>query len=46
MLKAALNGMYKGIANGLFTREQNNEHRRATVALTTAIGRLVATLGA
>lgn len=42
----ALNGMYEGIANGLFTREQGNEHRRATVALTTVIGRLVATLGA
>jgi uncharacterized protein YbjT (DUF2867 family) len=38
----ALLGMYEGIANGLFARQNDNEHRRGTTSLTTAIERLVA----
>lgn len=39
---SALLGMYEGIANGLFMRQNDSEHRRGTISLTTAIGRLVA----
>ncbi|CAH2407454.1 NmrA family NAD(P)-binding protein [Mesorhizobium escarrei] len=38
----ALLGMYEGIANGLFTRQDTSEHRRGTVSLATAIERVVA----
>ncbi len=41
---SALLGMYEGIANGLFMRQNDSEHRRGTISLTTAIGRLVATV--
>ena len=41
----ALLGMYEGIANGLFMRQNDSEHRRGTVSLTTAIERIVATVG-
>ena len=41
----ALLGMYEGIANGLFARENSSEHRRGTVSLATAIERLVTRLG-
>ncbi|MDH7794881.1 MULTISPECIES: NmrA family NAD(P)-binding protein [unclassified Beijerinckia] len=41
---SALVGMYEGIANGLFIRQNDSEHRRGTISLTTAIERLVATL--
>lgn len=40
----ALLGMYEGIANGLFMRQNDSEHRRGTTSLTTAIKRLVATV--
>lgn len=39
---SALLGMYEGIANGLFVRQKDTEHRRGTIPLTTAIERLVA----
>lgn len=38
----ALLGMYVGIANGLFTRQSEREHRRGTTSLTAAIERAVA----
>ena len=38
----ALLGMYEGIANGLFTRQDSSAHRRGTISLATAIERLVA----
>jgi uncharacterized protein YbjT (DUF2867 family) len=41
----ALLGMYEGIANGLFMRQKDSEHRRGTISLTTAIERLVAPAG-
>jgi hypothetical protein len=41
---SALLGMYEGIANGLFMRQNNSEPRRGTISLTTAIKRLVATV--
>ncbi|PSJ57280.1 NmrA family NAD(P)-binding protein [Kumtagia ephedrae] len=41
----ALLGMYEGIANGLFRREKDSEHRRGSVSLMTAIERVVATGG-
>lgn len=41
----ALLGMFEGIANGLFMRQKNSEHRRGTISLTTAIKRLVASAG-
>lgn len=40
----ALLGMYAGIANGLFRRQEGSEHRRGTISLTTAIGRVVGTV--
>ncbi|RWO83659.1 NmrA family NAD(P)-binding protein [Mesorhizobium sp.] len=40
----ALLGMYEGIANGLFTRQDSSEHRRGTIALATAIERVVKTV--
>ncbi|PWK60761.1 NmrA family NAD(P)-binding protein [Aminobacter sp. AP02] len=39
----ALLGMFEGIANGLFTRQSDSEHRRGTISLATAIERIVAT---
>jgi uncharacterized protein YbjT (DUF2867 family) len=42
---AALLGMFEGIANGLFMRQDDSEHRRGTISLTTAIERLVAPAG-
>ena len=42
----ALLGMYLGIANGLFIRQNESEHRRGTLSLTEAIERVVATLEA
>lgn len=36
----ALLGMFEGIANGLFMRQKDSEHRRGTISLTTAIERL------
>lgn len=39
---SALLGMFEGIANGLFVRQNGSEHRRGTVSLTTAIKRIVA----
>ena len=41
---SALLGMYEGIANGLFTRQNDSEHRRGTISLTEAIERVVATV--
>lgn len=41
---SALLGMYGGIANGLFVRHNDSEHRRGTISLTTAIERVVATV--
>ncbi|OHV81094.1 NmrA family NAD(P)-binding protein [Rhizobium sp. LCM 4573] len=38
----ALLGMYEGIANGLFARQKDTEHRRGIVSLKTAIERLIA----
>lgn len=38
----ALLGMYEGIANGRFVREEGTEWRRGSVQLTTAIERIVA----
>lgn len=38
---AALLGMYEGIANGLFARQDENEQRRGTVPLAAVIERLV-----
>ncbi|RWO21195.1 MAG: NmrA family protein [Mesorhizobium sp.] len=40
----ALLGMYEGIANGLFTRQDSSAHRRGTISLATAIERLVKTV--
>jgi uncharacterized protein YbjT (DUF2867 family) len=40
----ALLGMYVGIANGLFTRKSDSEHRRGNVSLTQAIERVIATV--
>jgi uncharacterized protein YbjT (DUF2867 family) len=40
----ALLGMYEGIANGLFTRQDSSEHRRGTISLASAIERVVATV--
>jgi uncharacterized protein YbjT (DUF2867 family) len=40
---SALLGMYEGITNGLFVRQNDSEHRRGTISLTTAIERVVAT---
>jgi uncharacterized protein YbjT (DUF2867 family) len=40
---SALLGMYEGIANGLFVRQNDSEHRRGTISLATAIERVVAT---
>jgi len=37
----ALLGMFEGIENGLFTRENDSEHRRGTISLTTAIKRVM-----
>jgi len=42
---AALLGMFEGIANGLFMRQKDSEHRRGTISLTTAIERLVVPAG-
>ncbi|RWN98873.1 NmrA family NAD(P)-binding protein [Mesorhizobium sp.] len=39
----ALLGMYEGIANGLFMRQDSSEHRRGTTFLATAMERVVAT---
>ncbi|TIL58180.1 MAG: NmrA family protein [Mesorhizobium sp.] len=39
----ALLGMYEGIANGLFMRQDSSERRRGTISLATAIERVVAT---
>lgn len=39
----ALLGMYEGIANGLFTRQNDSEHRRGSVSLMTAIERVLET---
>lgn len=41
---ATLLGMYEGIANGLFARQDESEQRRGTVPLVAAIERLVATV--
>lgn len=41
---AALLGMYDGIAQGRFMREDNSEHRRGSVSLTAAVERIVANL--
>lgn len=41
---SALLGMYEGIANGLFMRQDGSEHRRGTVTLDAAIERIVATV--
>jgi uncharacterized protein YbjT (DUF2867 family) len=43
-IAAALVGMYEGIANGLVTQQAENDHRRGTVSLATAIKRIVATI--
>ena len=40
----ALLGMYVGIANGLFIRQNDSEHRRGTISLTAAIERVIATV--
>lgn len=40
----ALLGMYEGIANGLFMRQDGSEHRRGTISLAAAIERIVATV--
>jgi uncharacterized protein YbjT (DUF2867 family) len=40
----ALLGMYEGIANGLFKRQDGSEHRRGTISLAAAIERIVATV--
>lgn len=40
----ALLGMYVGIANGLFMRQNDSEHRRGTISLTAAIKCVVATV--
>lgn len=37
---SALLGMYEGIANGLFIRQVDSEHRCGTISLTTGIERL------
>ncbi|MBK1869988.1 NmrA family NAD(P)-binding protein [Aestuariivirga sp. YIM B02566] len=42
---AALLGMFEGIAKGLFTQQNDNEHRRGTISLTTAIERFIASAG-
>jgi uncharacterized protein YbjT (DUF2867 family) len=41
---SALLGMYEAIANGLFMHQNDSEHRRGTISLTTAIERVVATV--
>lgn len=41
---SALLGMYEGIANGRFMHQNDSEHRRGTISLTTAIERVVATV--
>jgi uncharacterized protein YbjT (DUF2867 family) len=41
---SALLGMYEGIANGLFMRQNDSEHRRGTISLTAAIERVIATV--
>lgn len=41
---SALLGMYEGIANGLFMPQNDSEHRRGMISLTTAIERVVATV--
>lgn len=41
----ALLDMYEGIARGLFTPQFDNEHRRGTIALTTAVGRIIEAAG-
>ncbi|MEY9324711.1 NmrA family NAD(P)-binding protein [Sinorhizobium fredii] len=40
----ALLGMYVGIANGLFMRENDSEHQRGAISLTAAIERVVSTV--
>lgn len=40
---SALLGMYAGIANGLFMRQDSSEQRHGTISLSTAIERVVAT---
>lgn len=42
---AALLGMFEGIAKGLFTQQNDSEHRRGTISLTTAIERFIASAG-
>ena len=42
----ALLGMYLGIANGLFIRQNESEHRRGAISLTEAIARVIATVEA
>lgn len=44
-VSSALLGMYDGIANGLFTRQNGSEQRRGTISLVAAIERLAATAG-
>jgi hypothetical protein len=38
--------MYLGIANGLFIRQNESEHRRGAISLTEAIARVIATVEA
>jgi uncharacterized protein YbjT (DUF2867 family) len=45
-LAEALLGMYEGIADGHFAREEVNEQRRGSVSLTAAVKRIVSTLQA
>jgi uncharacterized protein YbjT (DUF2867 family) len=45
-LADALLGMYEGIADGHFAREEVNEQRRGSVSLTAAVKRIVSTLQA
>ena len=40
----ALLGMYVGIANGLFMRQNESEHRRGTISLREALERVIATV--
>jgi hypothetical protein len=45
-LAQALLGMYAGIADGHFAREEVNEQHRGDVSLTAAVERIVSTLQA
>lgn len=42
-VSSALLGMFEGIANGMFLRQDSSEQQRGTTSLTSAIERIVAT---